>query len=173
MTHLEQARVVMTSPRFKQTERMSMFIPFPPEGKARHRTRTLKVQGAKGERHISMNYACPKQKGHVMDVQRVMMQVWQLPPLAEPIHLDLVARMPVPASWAKKKKVLAETDHILHVSKPDIDNILKLIKDCANDLLYCDDAQIVSVTACKQYSETPGYFLTLYTLEPYEHTKSD
>lgn len=163
----------MQTPRFSQNYVMSMFIPFPPQGKARHRTRTLKVKGDKGERHISMSYACPKQKGHVMDVQKVMRSVWEGEPIALPIHLDLVAHMPVPASWPKKKKALAETDHILHVSKPDVDNILKLIKDCANDLLYCDDAQIVSVVACKRFSAKPGYQLTLYTLEPYEQAKGD
>lgn len=163
----------MQPPRFKQTCVMSMFIPFPPQGKARHRTRTLKVQGSKGERHISMSYACPKQKGHVMDVQKVMRSVWKSEPIALPIHLDLVAHMPIPASWSRVRKALAATDFLLHVSKPDIDNILKLIKDCANDLLYCDDAQIVSVTACKQYSEAPGYLLTLYTLEAHEQAKGD
>ncbi|HJU78125.1 MAG TPA: RusA family crossover junction endodeoxyribonuclease [Nitrososphaeraceae archaeon] len=39
-----------------------------------------------------------------------------------------------------------------HTDKPDIDNMIKYYLDCANEIVFADDKQIVSCTAQKYYS---------------------
>lgn len=42
-----------------------------------------------------------------------------------------------------------------HTTKPDIDNCIKWILDCANQILFHDDKQIVEIYAKKLYSDQP------------------
>ncbi|HTJ53652.1 MAG TPA: RusA family crossover junction endodeoxyribonuclease [Cyclobacteriaceae bacterium] len=42
-----------------------------------------------------------------------------------------------------------------HADKPDIDNMIKYYLDCANDIVFADDKQIVSCIAQKHYSSNP------------------
>jgi Holliday junction resolvase RusA-like endonuclease len=39
--------------------------------------------------------------------------------------------------------------------KPDLDNLLKLLKDAANKIIWKDDAQIVELHVLKLYSDRP------------------
>ena len=44
-----------------------------------------------------------------------------------------------------------------HVKKPDLDNLMKAIKDALKGVCYRDDSQIISVTATKKYTSlNPG-----------------
>lgn len=67
-----------------------------------------------------------------------------------PIHLDIQFIMPFPSSMSEKKRQMAT-----HTKKPDIDNLLKFFKDCANGILWHDDSQVVSVNAYKSYGKYP------------------
>lgn len=73
-----------------------------------------------------------------------------------PLHLDLLITFPIPTSWPAEKKRLAMQGCLWHQSRPDLDNIIKIVGDALNGVLYDDDAQIVSVSAHKIYSQTPG-----------------
>lgn len=55
------------------------------------------------------------------------------------------------ASWSKKRRALALTGAERPTKKPDIDNILKLVKDALNGIVYRDDAQVVRVEAEKVF----------------------
>ena len=63
--------------------------------------------------------------------------------------------MPIPASWSKKKAEAAKKDAIRPTTKPDLDNILKMM-DALNGVAWKDDAQVVSVLIQKYYSEAAG-----------------
>lgn len=41
--------------------------------------------------------------------------------------------------------------------KPDVDNYLKALLDCMSGMFFLDDAQVVFVQACKQYSPLPQF----------------
>ena len=43
-----------------------------------------------------------------------------------------------------------------HTKKPDLDNIIKALKDAMTGIVWKDDAQIVSLTARKEYGDVPG-----------------
>lgn len=76
------------------------------------------------------------------------------PPLEGPLSLRLDAHMPIPASWSARKHRLALMGQVQPTTKPDADNLLKCIDSC-NGIVWRDDAQIVTASVAKRYSERP------------------
>lgn len=70
-------------------------------------------------------------------------------PAGVPIFLNICFSVQIPKSLPKKKVVIGP------VRKPDIDNMIKFVMDCANGILWHDDAQVVHVEATKVYGEEP------------------
>ena len=58
-------------------------------------------------------------------------------------------------SMSKRAKTDALDGRLNPVSRPDIDNYVKLVCDAMNGLFWKDDAQIINLTMKKRYSETP------------------
>lgn len=63
-----------------------------------------------------------------------------------PLAVRIICYMERPKSVKKSKRPLP------HV-KPDLDNLVKLIKDCCNKLLWKDDAQICEAHCYKLYAD--------------------
>ena len=61
----------------------------------------------------------------------------------------------IPQSWSKVQRLKALDGVIKPVTKPDTDNILKIIKDALNGVFWKDDAQVVHDEITKVYAETP------------------
>lgn len=78
-----------------------------------------------------------------------------------PVRMDLIAKMPIPKSWSKKKKAEAMAGGIWPDKKPDLSNIIKQIEDVAQGLLFDDDKQICEITARKEYSTKPRWIVKL------------
>ena len=72
-----------------------------------------------------------------------------------PVRLSLNMYFEVPSSWPKWKREAAITDAVRPTGRPDIDNVLKAIKDACNGLIWRDDAQIVQVHCDKAYDAEP------------------
>lgn len=70
------------------------------------------------------------------------------PPMEGPIRLMVVATYLKPASWSRGK---AERNRF-KVSKPDIDNVVKLVKDACNKIVWVDDAQVCVCVQGKVYA---------------------
>lgn len=64
-------------------------------------------------------------------------------PLDGPLAIDLTFYLPKPKSKPKGKKYPDV--------RPDLDNFVKLIMDCANERLFTDDGRIVEIHARKLY----------------------
>lgn len=77
-------------------------------------------------------------------------------PLTCALAVEVHSHMPIPASWSKVMKAAAGTGKVSPISRPDIDNLAKLVLDAANGVLWVDDSQIVSLTLTKSYKATPG-----------------
>lgn len=72
-----------------------------------------------------------------------------------PLKVQITAKYPIPKSFSKKKHEMAVDGEIRPTTKPDCDNIAKIICDALNGIAYTDDKQIVSLNVCKKYAETP------------------
>lgn len=81
-------------------------------------------------------------------------------PVEGPVRLCVMAYFPIPASWSKKRQKAA-LDGFEHVTKkPDLDNVVKAVKDGMNAVAWLDDSQVVSLVANKEYSDRPRVEVT-------------
>ena len=71
------------------------------------------------------------------------------PAIEGPISLSIFIQFAVPASWSKKKK----SEAFFHVSRPDTDNIIKLVTDALNGVAWNDDSQVCVLYARKVYGD--------------------
>ena len=83
-------------------------------------------------------------------------------PFGGAVELSVVARFSIPASWSKKRRQAA-MDGVEHVTKrPDLDNVLKAIKDGLNGVAWKDDSQVCVLRECRKgYSDTPRVLVTV------------
>lgn len=73
-----------------------------------------------------------------------------------PIHLNMDFYRATPKKYqTKPKQALIESGQILPISKPDLDNLAKGVKDGLNKVIWQDDSQVVSMNVRKFYSMTP------------------
>lgn len=82
--------------------------------------------------------------------ERVVQQIAALKfdqPMEGPVKITVLATFGVPKSWSKKKT----EEHINrpHTQRPDLDNVVKAIKDALNRIAYADDGQVAQVVASK------------------------
>jgi Holliday junction resolvase RusA-like endonuclease len=84
-----------------------------------------------------------------------------LEPLAEPVRVHLLAVMPIPSSWPKKRQAVALAGGEWPAKKPDLDNLVKLATDGMNGIVWIDDALIVEIGAAKVYGEIPRTIVTV------------
>lgn len=77
------------------------------------------------------------------------------PLLEGPLAVDIVARMPIAASWPKKRQAAALEGAERPVKKPDADNIAKML-DALNLVVWPDDGQVVDLRVQKFYSAAPS-----------------
>ena len=73
-------------------------------------------------------------------------------PLEGPISASVIAVYPVPVSASAAKKREMYGGAVLPLTRPDVDNVAKLILDALNGRAYIDDSQIVSLTVSKRYA---------------------
>ena len=77
------------------------------------------------------------------------------PPLKGPIDLWVKFFMPIPKSTSKKNREAMEYGLIRHTKRPDLDNLIKFIKDIFNGLVWKDDSQVCHIEAVKRYGKEP------------------
>lgn len=72
------------------------------------------------------------------------------------VKLTIYFTFPYPKSFSKKKKTAVRIQNF-YTSPPDLDNLIKFVKDALNGVLYADDRQVWSYGGCtKKYGEQPG-----------------
>jgi Holliday junction resolvase RusA-like endonuclease len=83
-----------------------------------------------------------------------------------PLHLTVDAFFDRPKSHFNKAGVKASAPD-WHVSRPDLDNILKSILDGLNGIAWADDSAVVAITARKKYTrDSPaGVLVEIETVE--------
>ncbi|NGX57214.1 MAG: hypothetical protein K940chlam3_00098 [Chlamydiae bacterium] len=78
-------------------------------------------------------------------------------PIRRAVKVGFTFEMPIPKSWPKWKKKEARSGELLHETKPDIDNLIKLYMDCLKKIVIRDDNQVwkLSPAPVKKYSDNP------------------
>lgn len=72
-------------------------------------------------------------------------------PLDGPVALELRIVTTPPASWSQRKRLQALDGAIYPTVKPDCDNVLKVIADACNGIVFGDDKQVTDVVIRKRY----------------------
>lgn len=86
------------------------------------------------------------------------------PVINGPMSVSVEARMPVPASWSRKRRAAALAGVLWPTGKPDADNILKCL-DALNGIVWRDDALIVATQVLKIYSAEPSLIVTIRAID--------
>lgn len=73
-------------------------------------------------------------------------------PTLDPVYVNILVFICPPVSWSKKKRIQAYNDALLPCVKPDTDNVIKLILDAMNGIVYNDDKQVTSLNISKRYA---------------------
>ena len=76
--------------------------------------------------------------------------------LTGPVRVDVIACFPVPASWPRKKRADALSGALRPTTKPDADNLLKVL-DAFDAVVWDDDKQVVFASVEKVYGPDPSF----------------
>lgn len=79
-------------------------------------------------------------------------------PFVGPIHLRLIFRMPIPQSIPKRIPSFM-------TKRPDLDKMVRSVKDALTGVLYKDDSQVVCVEAHKIYGPEPGVIVRVEQID--------
>jgi Holliday junction resolvase RusA-like endonuclease len=82
-----------------------------------------------------------------------------------PLQLFIRVYKPTLKNFSKKKLAAAESGELRPLTKPDVDNYVKGIKDACNQILWKDDSQVVELLASKWYSEKPRIEIMVVPIE--------
>ena len=83
------------------------------------------------------------------------------PPMEGPLKLTVSAYLGIGSSWSKKRQLAAIEGQERPTKRPDIDNVVKAIKDGLNGIAWIDDSQVVDLVAGKQWSDVPRVFVSV------------
>ena len=79
----------------------------------------------------------------------------------QPLRMEIRAEYLIPATASKVKRAAMLRGEIRPMTKPDWDNVGKVVSDALNKLAYRDDTQIVDCTVRKFYSDRPKITVSL------------
>lgn len=79
-----------------------------------------------------------------------------------PVQMKIVAIYVWPKSTTKKRR--EATDGAWKTTKPDADNITKIVKDALNGIVFVDDAQVCQYSCWKCLGERAGLVVEITSL---------
>jgi len=122
-------------------------VPGIPKGKGRPRFRRAGVS--------VITYTPPQTKKYEDRIRLCAIQAMNGGnPLDGPIEAQMIAYLPIPGSWPKRKREQALSGAVHPQTKPDVDNLMKNL-DGINGIAIEDDKQIVKASIRKAYSDNP------------------
>lgn len=84
------------------------------------------------------------------------------PALDVPLSVRIDYEVAIPKSWPKKKKAMARAMLLMPSVKPDVDNVVKLVGDALNGIVWRDDSQIYELHVSRRYADVPKATVTIY-----------
>lgn len=97
-------------------------------------------------------FTAPKQSHYKAQIQTVMRRGFKARPIEGALHVSLIFTIKRPKTVSLKKRPLPTV-------KCDLDNLLKIILDSGNGIMWKDDAQIVTIEASKVYGDAGSIWL--------------
>lgn len=135
------------------TNAVLITVPGKPVAKARPRTVRIKSGGVRT--YTPKNTVDFERHGR----QCAILAMKGTKPLIHPIICVISVELPIPASWSKKKKQMAVDCVLRPTTRPDLDNYVKGLLDCCNEIVFKDDSQVVDMIVSKTYSHSPKSIL--------------
>jgi Holliday junction resolvase RusA-like endonuclease len=145
------------------SDSVTIRLPGGPRGKGRHRAQLVQRAGQKPRIHSHPDEKTEIYEGALRVAAGFVMR--GRPLLAGPLAVEMFAFLPIPASFSKRKRLDAIERRLRPTTKPDWDNIAKVI-DALNKVVWADDAAVVDGTVRKFYGEKPELVIVVRALEP-------
>lgn len=130
-------------------------IPGDPQGWARTRTNN------------GSHFTAPPTRGYQNTI-RWMAKAAGAKVLDGPLGIEITAHYRIPASATKSRREAMLHGDDYPTKKPDIDNVVKNVLDALNKLAWNDDAQVVSLSVLKLWSDEPRV-----DVDVFPHTKRE
>lgn len=129
------------------------------EGRRTYRVRIPAKPVAKGRARVSKQTGVPYTPKQTVVaeswVRLCVVQAVGTPRVAGPVAVRVVFVMPVPKTMPKAKRKAVDEGRILPTSKPDWDNLAKLVSDALNGIAWVDDAEVARAEVVKVYGPEP------------------
>ena len=136
-------------------------VPGDPKPNARHRTRVVQA----GTRSFAQQYDSSENKANRADVRTVAEQAMREAGMKQlldgPLELVMCAWISKPKS-KRRKRPTQDLDLLFPVTKPDLDNLVKMVCDACEGVVFRNDAQICNKLACKRYTEARPHTLVVF-----------
>lgn len=103
---------------------------------------------ARARTHGKIHFTPDKQRAAMSVIQTIAYDAMSgMSPFDKPVRMVVHAYWPYPKTMSQKKR--ADTPH--RPSRPDWDNVAKLVGDSLNGIVYVDDALVVDGRVLKMY----------------------
>lgn len=139
---------------------MKFIIPIPPTAQMRARHA---VRG-----NFSTTYKAPEQRSREETLKAFLARHQPATPFTGQLLLGVRAYLPIPGSKPQKWKAEALSGVIRPTTKPDLDNLVKQIKDCLSQChFWTDDKLVVGYLpdTGKYYSDRPRWEIEIMEWE--------
>ncbi len=83
---------------------------------------------------------------------------------ASPVCVKLVFNYSYPSKLNSSQKVLKDIGMLYKRTRPDLDNLCKLVMDAMNNLVFEDDSQVCKLICEKRYSDVEGISIQVVNL---------
>ena len=86
-------------------------------------------------------------------------------PFADAVQVAVEIAVTIPASWSKRRRAEALAGRVRPTTRPDVDNVVKLICDALSRVVFHDDRQVVEVVAAKHYASAGSMRITVEPID--------
>lgn len=131
-----------------------------------HKTYVLNFDPVPWARPAGIKHRYDANKKHKDSIRLILKEQhgYNSPLFHGPLCMDVVFYLKIPVSWSSSKKM--HSVGVYHTSRPDLDNLVKLVLDaCSNDILFADDCLVSSLVVKKLYDDNPRTEITVSTLK--------
>lgn len=112
------------------------------------------VPWARAGAHGKVRFTPAKQRSYMAVLKDFGARAMQgTSPIEGPIELSVMAVYAWPKSMSSKKRALPGAEW--KSSRPDADNLSKIVKDALNTITFRDDAQVASLHVWKKFGDVP------------------